>query len=41
MEGNLGYMENLLKKHWYAIFNELKEFVKTLDIHQRITAIKS
>lgn len=75
-------MENLLKKHWYAIFKELKErwpdlnqsdldyicgerkrsvevvtkrrhisaeeasrdvdeFVETLDIHQRITAIKS
>jgi len=75
-------MENLLKKHWYAIFNELKErwpdltqsdleyirgekkklvevvekrrhiqarealrdideFIETLDIHQRITAIKS
>ena len=75
-------MENLLKKHWYVIFNELKErwpdltqsdldyicgekkkllevvqkrrhistgealrdiddFVETLDIHQRITAIKS
>ena len=76
------FMENLLKKHWYAIFNELRErwpdltqsdleyiygdrkklvevvkkrrrisaegacrdvdeFVKRLDIHQRITAIKS
>ncbi len=76
------YMENLLKKHWYAIYNELKErwpdltqsdleyifgekkrlveivkrrrhisaqeasrdvdeFVATLNIHQRITAIKS
>jgi len=75
-------MENLLKKHWYSIFNELKErwpdltqsdveyiygdrtklaevlkkrrhvatgevlrdideFVETLDIHQRITAVKS
>ena len=75
-------MENLLKKYWYAIFNELKErwpdltqsdleyicgekkrlvevlkkrrhisaehasvdideFVETLDVHQRITAIKS
>jgi hypothetical protein len=75
-------MENLLRKHWYGIFNELKErwpdltqsdleyifgekkklvevvkkrrhisaqkasldvdeFVGRLDIHQRITAIKS
>jgi antitoxin component HigA of HigAB toxin-antitoxin module len=75
-------MENLLKKHWYSIFNELKErwpdltqsdleyiygdrtrltavlkkrrhisteevlrdideFVQTLNIHQRITAVKS
>ena len=76
------YMENLLKKHWYGFFNELKErwpdltqrdmeyifgekkkllevvqkrrhisaeeasrdveeFLRTLDVHQQITAIKS
>jgi hypothetical protein len=75
-------MENLLKKHWYGIFNELKErwpdltqrdmgyifgekkkllevvqkrrhisaeeasrdveeFLRTVDVHQQITAIKS